>query len=102
MKGKRRKLMKPKIETMRDLHKALGGTETIARDLPTSKSAVGMWTTAGVVAGGHRLTVFYSLLAAGYRKDHINPELFDFNDWTELVLPSIRVRKVAAKVKKAA
>ena len=104
MKGKRRKTMKPKqkIESMRDLHKALGGTQTIATDLPTSKSAVAMWTTAGVVAGGHRLVVHASLRASGYRNADINPELFDLKDWSDLVLQSIRLRKLPAKTGKAA
>jgi hypothetical protein len=90
-----------RIDTMNDLHKALGGTSKLADELKTGKSAVGMWTTSGAVAGGHRLTVYLSLRELGYAPDQINPELFDFDNWRDAILPMARPRRRPATLNAA-
>jgi hypothetical protein len=87
---------------MNDLHKALGGTVKLARELKTGRSSVGMWTTNGAVAGGHRLTVYLTLIRLGYTTDQINPELFDYACWADALLSMARVRSVPGKFRKAA
>src|SRR5262245_52263743 len=91
-----------RIDTMNDLHKALGGNLKISKQLQTGRSAVGMWTTNGAVAGGHRLTVYLTLRELGYTAGQINPELFDYDDWSEAILPMAKVRKPPARLGRAA
>jgi hypothetical protein len=91
-----------RIATMNDLHKALGGTPKLAKQLKSGRSAVGMWTTNGAVSGGHRLTVYMTLRELGYTPEQINPELFDYESWADAVLPMARIRKIPSRLRSAA
>ena len=87
-----RKIMR-KIDTMRELHKALGGVDAIAKSLGSCRSSIAMWTSYKAVSGGHRLTVFSSLKARGYRPSDINPRLFNYDTWDEMIMPHLKARR---------
>lgn len=83
------------IDTVRDAIRVLGGPEYLAERLNRRPSAIGMWVTYGHVSGGFRIPVLLSLEALGYKRQNINPQIFDYETWDKAIIAKLRPRRRA-------